>query len=64
MSDYVKSQLVWAAVLIVAVISIPWSISYYFTTMTKAAMEHGYEQGVLPGKADVYWIKKKEAEKP
>lgn len=64
MSDEVKSQLIWATVVIVAVVSIPWSISHYYTSTTKAAMENGYEQGVLPGKMDVYWIKKKEAEKP
>lgn len=63
MSDEVKSQLIWATVLITAVISIPWSISYYYTTTEKAAMENGYDQGVLPGKAGVYWVKK-EAEKP
>lgn len=64
MSDDVKSQLIWATVLIITAISIPWSLSYYYTSTAKAAMEHGYEQGVLPGKQDVYWIKKKEAEKP
>ena len=56
MSDEIKSQLIWATVLVAIVISIPWSISYYYTTTAKAAMEHGYEQGVLPGKQSVYWI--------
>lgn len=63
LSDEIKSQLIWATVVIVAVVSIPWSISHYYTTTAKAAMEHGYEQGVLPGQQSVYWIKK-EAEKP
>ena len=63
-SDDVKINLIWAAALVVAVISVPWSISSYYASVNKAAMENGYEHGVLPGRQEVYWVKKNEAEKP
>ena len=56
MSDEVKQSLIWALVVIVMSLSIPWSISWYFTTTTRAAMDAGYSQSTLPGKAGVYWV--------
>jgi hypothetical protein len=49
-------------VLIVALISIPWSISHYFTTTSRTAIEAGYEQQSLPGQSGVHWVKAKNAE--
>ena len=43
-------------VLVTALISIPWSIAWYFTTTTKTAIEAGYHQETLPGQSGVYWV--------
>ena len=56
MSDEVKHSMIWALVTIVIAISIPWSISWYYTTTTRAAIEAGYSQSALPGKSGVYWV--------
>lgn len=42
---------------IVLAVSIPWSISWYYTTTTKAAIEAGYEQQTLQGQPGVHWVK-------
>jgi len=55
MSDEVKHSIIWALVVIVSAISIPWSISWYYTTTTRAAIEAGYIQSTLPGMHGVYW---------
>jgi hypothetical protein len=49
-------------VLVTALISIPWSISHYFTTTSRTAIEAGYEQQSLPGQSGVHWVKAKNAE--
>lgn len=57
MSEEVKHSLIWATVIIVAATSIPWSLSSYFTSVSKAAIEAGLEQRTLPGAGGVYWVK-------
>ncbi len=61
MSDDVKHSLIWGVVvlsiLVTACTSIPWATTYYWTETTKAAMEHGYSQKILPGGSSAYWVK-------
>ena len=56
MSDEVKHSMIWGLVVIAAVISIPWSISWHYTTTTRAAIEAGYSQTTLPGKVGAHWV--------
>ena len=56
MSDEVKHSIIWALVVIVLAISIPWSISWHYTTTTRAAIEAGYIQSTLPGERGVHWV--------
>lgn len=54
-----EGRFIMSAVLAVIVlgISIPWSIAWYYTTTTKAAIEAGYEQQTLQGVSGVHWVK-------
>lgn len=44
-------------VIVASVISIPWSIAWYYTTTVKTAIEAGYEQRSVQGEQGVYWVK-------
>lgn len=46
-----------ALVLIVMGVSIPWSVSWHYTSITKTAIEAGMEQRTLPGQTGVHWVK-------
>lgn len=59
-SDEVRIHRIWALgitlSIAVIVISIPWSISYCYSSIYCEAIKNGYEQSTLPGKTGVYWV--------
>lgn len=59
-----RVHLIWAATLLAIVTVIAVTISVYNTEVNVTAMKNGYEQTSIPGQSGVYWIKKKEAERP
>lgn len=48
-----------SVVFCVVVISISWSMSLYYTTIAKLAIESGYEQRAIEGHSGAYWVKVK-----
>tara|TARA_R110002096_G_scaffold66682_2_gene162161 strand:- start:1342 stop:1530 length:189 start_codon:yes stop_codon:yes gene_type:complete len=57
MGDGTKMSIVWATALVLVVSSIAWSISWYRTTTTRAALEGGYSKQSLPGVTGTHWVK-------
>lgn len=57
MDNEVKHSLIWAVVIAIGFISIPWSISYYYSSTAQAAIAAGMEQRTLPGSQGVHWVK-------
>ena len=64
MSDDVKSQLIWATVIVLCIGIICGSITYYNSATELAninlqitALEQGCVQGSIAGQQGVYWIK-------
>lgn len=57
MDDFTKQLLIIVAGIVLTASSIAWSISWYMTTTTISAMEHGYTTDVLPGSSNSHWVK-------
>ena len=60
MSDEAKGFCIAVICAAITISSIFWSISYYMTTTTKAAIEAGLEQVSIPGVSGYVWGKKDE----
>jgi len=43
--------------IVLTVSSIAWAISWHYTSVTVAAMDHGYTQEMLPGDKSAHWVK-------
>lgn len=60
MDSDVKIALIIVGGIVSAIMAIAFSVSWYYTVTTKAAIEAGYEQTTLPGESGVHWVKPKE----
>ena len=60
--DDVKIALIIVGGIVSAIMAIAFSVSWYYTVTTKAAIKAGYEQATLPGEIGVHWVKPKAKE--
>lgn len=47
------------AIAVIGIMSIVWIGSHYYNKRVLSAFDNGYEEGVLPGRGDVFWVKAK-----
>ena len=57
MDNFTKQLLIVVAGIVVAISSVAFSISWYMTKTTTAAMENGYSMKAIPGSNSPQWFK-------
>ena len=60
MDNFTKQLLIVVAGIVIAVSSIAFSISWYMTKTTTAAMENGYSMKAIAGSSSPQWVKEME----